>query len=734
MKTCHLPVVVTALYLVLIFSGPVLAADAPAIQWQKVLGGSYDEFPSSINQTLDGGYVVVGRIRSPGSGGGSYGYENEDVLVMKLDSSGNIQWQKVFGEEGDDGGSGIEQTTDGGYIIAGYKNTGSSGSNVWVLKLDSSGNLQWQKVLGGYGEDRGSDIVQTADGGYILVGYTESGNSGDVGPNHGSRDVWVVKLSPSGSQQWQRLYGGSGDDTGYSIRQTGDGGYVFAGHTGSSNGDVGSNPYGDPGWVVKLNAGGTIEWQKVIGGVIYAIRQTNDGGYVLVGVVGLYAGGSLGPGHDSIEYLVVKLDSGGSIEWQKLLGGIGVDHGRAIEQTSDGGYILTGYCTSNNTGDVGPSHDNSCDAWVVKLDSSGSIQWQRQFGGSNVEWGMDIQQTSDGGYVFTGHTMSSNSGDVGPNHGRNDFWVVKLAPESLSLLPTSVTTTTQIPSVGEKSTSYQVGFDGLSFNADGRNTLDIDLARARRSLATVSVYRDRVEIYQRAPDGVRVTFRGSTFAVQGDRISGPVTSAEMVTDPVEAPLNPGIVSGSVRTVLPELTRQGSLKTTISDRPDSSLVDQFREILVRSGLPFGEVAYIYDVRKSSMPRAASASVNLTLPERWVKDRGGVHAIHIIRVSDTTGSAELLPVTYIGTDKKGNMYFEGISVNGTSVFGLITLKASKVAQENNPGLKIEPGQQPAFTTFVGLLSWLFTSLQQNPAGALAVVATAGAAYAGRRKGMW
>jgi hypothetical protein len=737
MKTNPLPVPIAALFLVFILTGPVLAADAPGIEWQKVLGGSANEFPYSVNQTADGGYILVGTTLSVSSGSGGYSHENQDVLVMKLDSAGNLQWQKVFGEYAEDGGSSIQQTTDGGYILVGYTGA-SSNRNVWVLKLDSAGNLQWQKVLGGYAEDSGSDIEQTADGGYILVGSTLSSNSGDVGLNHGSRDVWVVKLSSSGSLQWQRLYGGSVDDSGSSIRQTSDGGYVLTGNTLSSNsGDVGSNHGPDDVWVVKLDPGGNIEWEKVLGGDGHdagsSIRQTSDGGYVLIGVTGSANSGDVGQNHGIVDFWVVKLDSGGNIEWQKALGGSDVDNGKAIEQTTDGGYILTGYSTSANSGDVGQNH-NSCDAWVAKLDPSGIIQWQKSFGGNMVEWGVDIQQTSDGGYVFTGHTESSNNGDVGLNHGRNDFWVVKLFPETSSLFPTFMATTTHIPSVGQASTSYQVGFDGLSYNADGKNTLDVDLAKARRSLATVSVYADRVEIYQRAPDGVLVTFRGTGFAVQGDRVTGPVKSADLITDPVEAPLTPGIVSGSVRAVIPELTRQGTIRTTIDDRPGSSLIDQFRSVLDQNGLEYGTIAYTYDVRKSNMPKTTNASVNLTLPESWVNEHGGTSAIQIIRVSDTTGAAELLPVTYTGTDKKGMMHFEGISVNGTSVFGLITLKASKMAQENDPGLTITPMQQPAITTLVGMFRWLLASMQQNPAGAIAIMATAGAAYAGRRKGMW
>jgi hypothetical protein len=791
LKTCHLPVVIALASLAFFAAVPALAADTPAIQWQNVLGGNTDDIAYSISQTSDGGYIVAGTtvqevggtsgsrypITYTGSGGttilltnlligetvevisktqrysiraesvnptaaptagsGTISSENTDILVIKLDSSGNVQWQKVYGSGYDDGASAVMQTSDGGYVLAGY--TGAGGNrDVLILRLDSSGGVVWQKVMGGSYVDTASDIRQTTDGGYIVAGTSYSSTSGIVGASHGSGDVWVIRLDQTGTVVWQRLYGGYGDDNGYSIRQTSDGGYILTGSTYSDNsGDVGPNHGPDDMWVVKLDSSGTIQWQKVLGGNAhetgYSIRQTTDGGYIVAGVTGSNNTGDVGPSHGNGDYWVVKLNSAGTIQWQKVLGGSKVDNGRAVEQTSDGGYIVTGYSTSDNSGDVGPGH-NSCDAWVVKLDSAGTIQWQKPFGGSGTEWGMDIRQTSDGGYIFTGQTDSSNNGDVGTNHGRNDFWVVKLAPDSVFPFALSATATNRIPSVGQASLSYKVGFDGLRYNADGKNALDIDLAKARKSTATVSVYPDRVEVFQRDPGGVLITFRGTAFTVNGDRLSGPVTLAELVTDPVTAPLTPGTVSGSLWTVLPELMQQGTLTTTISDMPASSFTSQSMTLLAEHGLTPDSIAYTYDVRKSAMPRSARASVNLSLPERWVQERGGANAIRIIRVSDTTGTAEILPLTSVTTDGKGMMYFEAASVNGTSVFGLATLKISGMAQEQYPGLTLEPTSQPAITTFVGMVFWLISSTEKNPAGAIAVVTCAVAAYAGRMKGMW
>jgi hypothetical protein len=677
MKTGRWTILFIGLFMVFMLTGPVSAADPPAIEWQNVLGNSADDSAFSIRQTADGGYILVGTTVSSGSGSGGYRYANTDVLVIRLDSGGNLVWQKVFGEYADDGGSSIQQTTDGGYILTGYTGT-SRYRDVLVLKLDSGGDIQWQKVLGGYAEDSGSGIQQTDDGGYILVGTTASSNSGDVGVNHGSQDIWVVKLDSGGYLQWQKVLGGGDSDSGSGIRQTASGEYILTGYTvSSSTGDVGVNNGRFDVWVVKLDPAGNLQWQNVLGGSAY-------------------------------------------------------DYGTGIWPTADGGYVLTGYTSSSNSGDVGENHGAN-DIWAVRLNSAGDLVWQKLPGGYANDRGYGIQQTDDGGYVLAGYTASSDSGDVGMNHGANDVWVVKLFPD-LSALPSTPVTTTPIPSVGQAASTYQVGFDGLSYNADGRNTLDLDLQKARRSMATVAVYSDRVEIYQRAPDGVHVTFKGENFALQGDKITGPVTTADYVTDPVEAPLTPGMVSGSVRASFPSLTQPGMLRTTIGDRPDPSLVDQFRTVMEQNSLAYDTVAYTYDVRKSNMPPAGNAAVTLTLPEQWVNQHGGISAVRIIRVSDTTGMAELVPAIYNGTDKKGMVQFKGISVNGTSVFGLVTLKASKTAQERDPNLTIFPVQQPAISTIMGIISWIIALLQQNPAGVIAIVVTVCAAYAGRLRGMW
>ncbi len=352
-----------------------------------------------------------------------------------------IQWQKCLGGPDGDVAYSIQQTNDGGFIVAGftYSNDGDvlgfhGYNDAWIVKLNSSGDIEWQKCLGGTDHDFAYSIQQTSDGGFIVAGLTGS-NDGDVSGNHGGRDAWVVKLNSSGEIEWQKCLGGTNYDFAYSIQQTSDGGFIVASITGSNDGDVSGNHGGSDYWVVKLNSSGGIEWQKCLGGTnsdggifndyIYSIQQTSDGGFIMACET-MSNDGDVSGNHGSYDAWVVKLNSLGDIEWQKCLGGTNRDIANSIQQTSDGGFIVAG-STSSNDGDVSGNHGYG-DAWVVKLNSSGDIEWQKCIGGTNYEFANSIQQTSDGGFIVAGETLSNN-GDVSGNHGYSDAWVVKLTNE-----------------------------------------------------------------------------------------------------------------------------------------------------------------------------------------------------------------------------------------------------------------------------------------------------------------
>jgi outer membrane protein assembly factor BamB len=421
-------------------TGKVIAMGnkAPVTEWQKALGGTKDDRPRTIRQTNDGGYITIGSVASnDGDVSGNHG--GSDIWVVKQSSSGAIEWQKCLGGTKGDFGLSIEQTADNGYVLVGatISNDGDVSGNhgnedIWVVKLSPTGSIVWHKCLGGSGNDVGRSIQQTSDGGYIISGFTES-SDGDVSGNHGGRDVWVIKLSPDGQRiEWQKCLGGSGNDEANSIRQTADGGYFVVGFTESNDGDVSGNHGGRDVWAVKLSPTGTIKWQKCLGGTNNdegeTGLQTSDGGYIISGTTNSNNGDVSG-NHGASDIWIVKLSSTGSIEWQKCLGGLSDDVGDELALTRDGGYIVVG-STLSQSGDVTYNNGLS-DVWVAKLDNAGNLLEQKSLGGTGVEYGRSVQQTADGGFIVAGSTLSPEINDgksVIYNHasGSGDFYIIKL--------------------------------------------------------------------------------------------------------------------------------------------------------------------------------------------------------------------------------------------------------------------------------------------------------------------
>lgn len=259
------------------------------IVWQKCYGGSSVEEGEYIEKIPDG-YIMTGAASSVnGDVVGLHGTNNFDLWVVKLDNNGAVLWQKCLGGTGTDRGVKIKQTADSGYIVLGTTSstdgdvTGLHGSqgDIWVVKLDKNGTIEWQKCLGGTNDDQAGDIQVTGNG-YIITGSTNS-NNGDVSGNHGEGDGWVISISATGSMLWQQTYGGRNQDAFSSIVSLPDNSYVVAGHTGSSNGDVSYNHGYYDCWLVNVSASGTKIWEKTYGG------SSLDG----AGVVGLNAAGNL---------------------------------------------------------------------------------------------------------------------------------------------------------------------------------------------------------------------------------------------------------------------------------------------------------------------------------------------------------------------------------------------------------------------------------------------------------
>ena len=424
----------------LICSATITDAQVPNLTAENSFGGSQNEHAFCIQQTKDGGSIIAGGSES-NSGDVTGNHGENDFWIVKLKKDGSIQWQKSFGGSNGEIAFSIQQTSDGGYIAAGQTSslngdvTGNhSGLDFWVIKLDTNGNLLWQKTLGGSSSDYATSIQQTKDGGYIAAGSSSS-NDGDVSGHHGlsfTTDYWVVKLNASGNIQWQKSYGGSNADRASSVSQARDSGYIIAGNSISADGDVSGTHdkiYGDA-WIIKTDKNGNIIWQKTYGGSDYeeakSIQQTTDGGYITAGW-NRSKNGDVTGNHGDYDFWVLKLNSSGSLLWQKSLGGSSADLAYSIQQTTDKGYIVAGG-TSSNDGDVIGNHGKE-DFWVVKLNSGGNLLWQHALGGSEYEEAHSLVQSKDGGYLVAGFSGVSNvnNGDVTGNHGNYDYWVAKLS-------------------------------------------------------------------------------------------------------------------------------------------------------------------------------------------------------------------------------------------------------------------------------------------------------------------
>ncbi len=419
---------------------PTFTKAQPRIGWEFSFGGARQDEAFSIQQTRDGGYITAGYTGGadeayiPGYHGGV-----EDAYVVKLDPFGAMEWQTCLGGTQQEEVNSIIQTSDGGYCAA-IRTESDDGevlgyhgglSDAWIVKLDAAGNILWSKAVGGSNFDDPLSIIQTSDGGYAFAGYTMS-NDGDVSQNYGGEDAWVVKLGPKGDIEWSRTFGGSSRDRARSIVQMPDGGYTMVGLTMSRDHDLETRMGGGPmdGWIVRLDHAGNIEWQKTYGGdstdYFSSLALAPDGGFIVAGTS--YSDWSSVHNHGGSDGWIVKLDSTGDIQWQRSLGSPGNDVAWSVIPTTDNGYAIAGVAGSNG-GDVFGFHGGAGDAWIVKLAANGNIVWQQCFGGSQDDHAYQVIQSRDGNFAFAG-MASSRNGDIKKAYGSVDYWVVKVSLNS----------------------------------------------------------------------------------------------------------------------------------------------------------------------------------------------------------------------------------------------------------------------------------------------------------------
>jgi hypothetical protein len=349
------------------------------ITFERTYGGTSMDEGYSVRQTTDGGYIITGHTKS-------FGDTLTDIYLIKTDSLGDTLWTRTYGGNDWDYGRSVWQTSDGGYIVAGWTfSFGAGEPDIYIIKTDSSGDTLWTRIYGGTSGDWSLSVQQITDGGYIIGGAIDPFGADP-------RDFYLIKLDSLGNSLWTRTYGDTSYNVGFFVQQTSDEGFIFVGVTtpfGESHLDI---------YLIKTDSLGDTLWTKTYGGSendrSHCVQQTSDGGYIIAGYTS-----SFGAGWTDV-YLI-KTNSLGEPNWSKTIGDTNVDVVYSVQQTSDGRYIFAGY--SN----FGAGND---DVYLIKMDAFGDTIWTKTFGGTGRDQGRSVQQTSDGGYIIAGATTSFGAG------------------------------------------------------------------------------------------------------------------------------------------------------------------------------------------------------------------------------------------------------------------------------------------------------------------------------------
>lgn len=350
-----------------------------------------------------------------------------------------VTFVKTYGGSKNDSAQSVTATTDGGYIILGYTQSNDNditdkqdeSFDYWVLKFDATDQLQWQKTYGGSLDDRGSDIIQTSDGGYAILGYSFS-NDGDATENAGLQDYWLVKLDANGNISWEKSFGYQGADSGITMTETNDQGFLVTGildvtaSGGEGNSSRNANRHaGGDYWALKLDISGNLEWSHYFGGNFtdtpYGVVQTDDNGYIVVGSSDS-EDTDISSNIGTYDFWVIKISESGDLVWEKSFGGSQIDEARAIVKTNDGNYIIAGDTRSSDN-DVS-QNKGAADLWFIKISPSGNLIWERTIGGSSFDAARAIKKSQNNGFLLSGSSRSSDM-DVSENKGQNDAWVLK---------------------------------------------------------------------------------------------------------------------------------------------------------------------------------------------------------------------------------------------------------------------------------------------------------------------
>lgn len=390
--------------IIMLFAAVPLHAQPDSL-WSRTFGGQKQDICHSIVQTTDGGFALGGDTYSFGVGRGVR-YGATDFYLMRTDENGDSLWSRTYGGQACEWLSSLVRTADGGFALSGNTNSfGVGWEDFWLVRTDEDGDSLWSQTYGRGSADICRSLVQTADGGFALAGWTDSFSAGRW--DSGGKDFWLVRTDENGDSVWSRTYGGVGNERCSSLIQTADGGFALAGHTESFN-SAGEMDF----WLVRTNENGDSLWSRTYGGVgregCSSLTQTTDRGFALTGYTKSFGAGKK-------DFWLVRTNENGDSIWSRTYGGRNYDVCNSLIQTDDGGFILAGYTDSFGLGRK--------DFWLVRTDENGDSLWSHTYGGGDDEECSSLVQTADGGYALAGWTNSFGVGG-------DDFWLVKLCSEN----------------------------------------------------------------------------------------------------------------------------------------------------------------------------------------------------------------------------------------------------------------------------------------------------------------
>ncbi len=411
------------------------------VEYVKSFGGSGEDTAKAIISTVDGGYAVFGFSNSTDGDLQGKTTEVNDYWLLKFDADDNLQWNKTYGGSKDDRGQSVVQTKDGGFALTGYSqsNDGDASNNEglhdnWIVKLDPSGVLEWEKSFGFSGHDHSYDILHTEDNGFFFVGFLDitsaraDGNTEKANSltRHGIGEFWGTKIDDKGDLQWRGYFGGTNNDRAHAVVQADDGGFVMTGFTESDDFDITNTRGSYDFWVVKVDDKGNFVWESSFGGsgieISQDIAKTTDGGYVITGNT-FSSDTDVSKNNGESDIWLIKVDDAGQLVWEKSFGGSGFELAEGLSLMSDGGFMIVGNSKSSDGDTIENAGEN--DIWVIRTDGNGQMKWQKSIGGSDLDYGFDIIEKQDGSIMVVGETLSQNFLGI-QNKGLTDAVVIKL--------------------------------------------------------------------------------------------------------------------------------------------------------------------------------------------------------------------------------------------------------------------------------------------------------------------